>query len=184
MHLFVGSANPVKINAAEQAALNMWPDVVVKGYEVPSGVSEQPRSDDESRLGAENRARHALERGLAEFPHESQVLSVSTEGGVTRWNGELWNTVWAAVTDREGRLVVANGSRFRIPDEIATPIEAGGEMGPIVAHLSGVDDIRRKQGMIGLITNNYVTRTEEYGAVLKMAIGIWLGQVTPWQRTP
>lgn len=181
-HVFVGSANRVKIDAAKMAVEPRWQEVIVKGYEVPTGVNEQPRSDAECRQGAENRALRALERGLAEFPTARDVLAVSMEGGVADIDGELWNSVWAAATDREGRMIVTNGSRFLIPKAIAEPIRAGGEMGPVVDQLSGISDIRSKQGMIGLVTNNFVTRAEEYGAVVKLAIGIWLGQFEPWQH--
>ncbi len=189
MHIFIGSSNPVKIEATRLAALPLWPELTVNGYEVETGVPEQPRSDADTRLGAENRATKAMAQGLTEHPELAQpnageqpsVLGVGMEGGVFQSGHELWATVWAAVADPSGRLVVANGSRFVIPPEIAAPILAGGEMGPVVSQLANVPDLRKKQGMIGLVTNNHVTRTEEYSNIIKMAIGLWYGQSQPWQ---
>lgn len=189
MHIFIGSTNPVKIDATRLAALPLWPELTLDGYEVDTGVPEQPRSDTDTRLGAEHRAARALAQGLAKRPELAQptaggqpnVLGVGMEGGVFQFGNELWATVWAAVADQSGRLIVANGSRFVVPPEIAAPILAGGEMGPVVSQLSGVADLRKKQGMIGLVTNNHVTRTEEYSGIIKMAIGLWYGQSQPWQ---
>jgi len=48
-HIFVGSANPVKINAVVAAASETWPSVRVIGHDVASGVSSQPVGDNETR---------------------------------------------------------------------------------------------------------------------------------------
>jgi len=42
------------------AASETWPDIIVKGFEVSSGVDDQPRSDEETQRGAVNRAKEAL----------------------------------------------------------------------------------------------------------------------------
>jgi non-canonical (house-cleaning) NTP pyrophosphatase len=42
--------------------------------------------------------------------------------------------------------------------------------------LSGEKDVRSKQGMIGIITNGFVDRTEEYTGITKMALGLWYGR--------
>ena len=55
MKIAVGSTNPVKLTAVRIAAQGQWPDAVVEGFAVASGVAEQPRSDAETRQGAENR---------------------------------------------------------------------------------------------------------------------------------
>jgi len=34
--------------------------------------------------------------------------------------------------------------------------------------------------MIGVVTNNFVDRTEEYSAIIKMALGLWYGRT--WQK--
>lgn len=180
MYLFVGSTNPVKINAVTNAASETWPDVVVHGYEVPSGINEQPMSDEETRLGATNRAQAALEAGLTQSNADSnQALGIGLEGGVTQLDGELWSTVWVVVVDKDGTITESNGARFKVPDVIAQPILAGGEMGPVVSQLFGRDDIKQKQGAIGVITQGFVDRTEEYTGIAKLALGLWYGRNWP-----
>jgi len=179
MHLFVGSTNPVKLNAVTTAASETWPDVVVVGRDVPSGVDAQPRTDLETRTGARNRAQAALEEGLMHFASQckpSTALGVGLEGGVFELDGELWSTVWVAVVDAQGRIFESNGARFKIPDTIAQPILKGEEMGPVVNRLFGGKDVRRTNGAIGVVTNDFVDRTEEYGAIAKMALGLWYGR--------
>lgn len=182
MTIFVGSTNPVKTNAVIMAASEQWPEVVVVGLDVPTGVSEQPLSDAETQRGASNRARQALDEGLRLHPTtDTLVLGLGLEGGVTEYQDELWSTVWGCVVDNQDREFFANGARCKLPPVIADPIAAGKEMGPVVEKLSLDTDVRQKQGMIGVITKGFVDRTEEYAAVAKFALGLWYGR--DWQNS-
>ncbi len=176
MKIYVGSTNPVKINAVVNAASETWPKVQVKGFSVESGVPEQPMGDDETKQGAINRARAALQLADKDSIPE-EVLGVGLEGGAfINKQGVMWSTVWVAVVDPEGNLKTANGARFKVPSVVAKRIESGEEMGLIMADLLGDDDIKKKQGMIGVITNGFVDRTEEYTGLAKLALGLWYGQ--------
>ncbi len=181
-HIFVGSTNPVKIDAVNLATKHHWPAVHITGYEVASQVSEQPRSDAETRRGAQNRAQAVLALGLSHTESKQLSLGIGLEGGVfTTENGELWSTVWVSVVDQSGVHWDANGARFKVPSQIAKLIEAGEEMGPALSKLFGGADIKRQNGAIGIVTQNFVTRTEEYSAICKLAIGLWYGQ--DWSTT-
>lgn len=178
MNIFVGSYNRVKINAVAQAVQAHWPTAEVTGYAVNSGVSSQPLTDEETQQGAVTRAKNALAAGIKHFPelNVEEVIGVGLEGGVTPWQNELWSTVWGAVVDRHGRVFTANGVRIQLPKVIAQPILEGAEMGPLMEKLVGISDVRSHQGMIGVVTQNFVNRTEEYRGVAKLAIGLWFGQ--------
>ena len=119
MRIFVGSLNPVKINAVVQAASETWPDVQVMGFDVPSGIPDQPWGDEETRIGAENRAKAALEDGISHFGidnlDELDLLGVGLEGGVTELDGQVWSTVWAAVVDSEGSLKQLTAPALKYP---------------------------------------------------------------------
>lgn len=175
--IFVGSTNPVKINAVRIATADHWPSLNIVGFAVPSGVAEQPRSDEETLIGAQNRARAVLELGLAKSSSTGTALGLGLEGGVfTHDNGELWSTVWVSVVDQTGISWNANGARFRVPQKIAEKIEAGQEMGAVLSQLFDGANIKQQNGAIGVVTNNFVTRTEEYAAICKLAIGLWYGE--------
>ncbi len=61
MEIIVSSKNPVKINATLKAFQQVFIEkkLKVKGVSVPSNISEQPISDEETRMGAYNRAENA-----------------------------------------------------------------------------------------------------------------------------
>lgn len=169
MTIAVGSTNPVKINAVTIAASETWPNVQVEGVDVASGINEQPFSDEETRLGARNRAQAAKEQASAD-------LGLGLEGGVMYLeNDELWSTVWVAVWDGSD-FYESSGARFKVPDIIAGPIRQGAEMGLVLSELFDGADVKRQHGAIGVITNNFVDRTEEYSAIAKLAIGLWYGR--------
>ena len=181
MYFFVGSNNPVKLNAAKQAGVAVWPDLVVCGVEVASGVAAQPKTDLETKRGAANRAVAALLQGRksANIMENEEAIGIGLEGGVFEQDHELWSTVWVAVTAGDGEFYYANGARFKIPAAIAEPIKAGEEMGVVVGKLLQNPLVKQQQGMIGVVTNNFVDRTEEYSALAKLAIGLWYGR--DWQ---
>jgi inosine/xanthosine triphosphatase len=186
--IFVGSTNPVKIKATHEAARQQWPDVEVVGMAIKSGISEQPLSDEETRQGALQRAQAALDSGLASYVSNNstakkdvvKMLGLGLEGGVFEYGDQLWNTVWAVVVDQEGKIAVANGARFSLPQVIANKIRQGEEMGPVMESLVGEMDIRSKQGMIGILTQGFITRTQEYASIAKMALGLWYGR--KWEQ--
>ena len=179
MKFLVGSTNPVKINAVKASVNEKFPEMEVIGREVESGIQVQPMTDEETKNGAINRAKNVLALGQADYPNE-ELLGIGLEGGVTEIDGRLWSTVWVAVVDQEGQLYLANGARFPVPGIIADPIRGGEEMGPVVNKIVGGHNIRQKEGMIGVITKNFVHRTEEYTGIAKMALGLWYGR--DWQQ--
>ncbi len=181
MTLFVGSTNPVKINAVKTAVQAQWPDAVVVGLAVSSGVSDMPMGDEETRAGARQRAQAALTQGLSETTvGDQQVLGVGLEGGVTQLADGLYSTVWVSVVDQTGVFFDSNGARFRVPDSIAKQILDGTEMGEVVSQMFNGANIKQSNGAIGVITKNFVDRTTEYTGIAKLAIGLWFGQ--DWEQ--
>ena len=186
-HVFVGSTNPVKIGAVSQAIHEYWPTAKVIGLAVKSGVTDQPKTDEETKLGADQRAKAVLELGLSQISSlEKNVLAlgIGLEGGVfspEKSTPELWSTVWVSlVTSENAEIFRANGARFKIPTSISQAILAGQEMGQVVGGLTKNPNLKREGGMIGLITAGFVDRTIEYTALAKLALGLWFGQ--DWQQ--
>ncbi|MBP7875917.1 DUF84 family protein [Candidatus Woesebacteria bacterium] len=181
MTIFVGSTNPVKINAVKAAVQQQWPEAEVVGLAVSSGVSDQPMGDEETRAGARQRAQAALTQGLAKTAtNDQEVLGVGLEGGVTQLTDGLYSTVWVSVVDQTGVFFDSNGARFRVPDSIAKQILAGTEMGEVVSQMFNGANIKQGNGAIGVITKDFVDRTTEYTGIAKLAIGLWFGQ--DWEQ--
>lgn len=169
----VGSTNPVKVAAAQNAAADLGV-VEVRGFEVISGVSAQPKSDRETRSGAATRAKEALRAD------PQAVLGIGFEGGVHEEDGHMYNVVWCSVIDREENHFEASGARFLMPSLLAAGIRNGKELGPLLDELLQNANTKQKQGMVGTVTCGYITRTEEYASIARLAIGLWFGR--DWQK--
>ena len=107
------------------------------------------------------------------------VLGIGLEGGIDDHGEEMWTTVWAAVVDREGNWGLSAGSRFLVPAEMAQKIRSGEEMGPVTARVLNEENLERiktEEGLVGIVTERFVDRTEEYQAIAKLALGMWYGR--------
>lgn len=161
MKVVVGSNNPVKVGAVEAALRQYYPDSEVVGIKVDSGISEQPMSEEETIEGATNRARAAL--GDGDF-------GVGLEGGVTTIGGVMFECAWCVVMDKNGRKGMGGGLYFELPKKIAEKIMAGGELGPIMNELTGVDNVKEKSGAIGIFTKGRLDRKTAYVQLVTSAL--------------
>lgn len=187
MKIFVASKNPVKINAVKLAVRDSYPEAEVLGIEVNSDVSAQPMSDEETLRGSINRARALKKLVLAQklCSAQEEALFIGAEGGVyhptfARKKQELWSTVWISVLDQEEQVYSASGARFRLPEPLSNAVLAGKELGVVVGALFKDSQLKRKSGAIGVLTDNFIDRTEEYASIAKLAIGLWYGR--NWQK--
>jgi len=165
MRLAVGSGNPVKRRAVEQAVAETVKQPTVEAVPVDSGVSEQPSGRAETLAGAENRAANALAAGEYD-------LGVGLEGGVAEVDGTegLFLIMWAAVTDGE-QVGHGAGPSFRLPDSIGDRVEAGEELGPVMDDVLGEDDVAEKQGAAGALSSGVVDRDDALAAGVAAAMG-------------
>jgi inosine/xanthosine triphosphatase len=163
----VGSGNPAKVQPVRDVASALLGAVDVIGVEIPSGVSAQPKSDEETLRGALERAQGALISGPGDY-------GVGIEGGIANLGGMWFGFTWVVVVDRRGRAGIACSARFALPQAVADGIRAGGEMSAVVDGLVGTTSIGRKEGLMGLLTDGHVTRSAGIEQALHFAFGRFL----------
>jgi inosine/xanthosine triphosphatase len=163
----VGSGNPAKLQPVREVAQKLFDAVEVEGVEIPSGVSPQPKSDEETLRGALARAQGALLSGEADY-------GVGIEGGIANLGGMWFGFTWVVVLDRRGRAGIACSARFALPPAVADGIAAGGEMSNVVDGLVGTECIGRKEGLMGLLSDGHVTRSDGIVQALHFAFGRFL----------
>jgi len=112
LHVLVGSLNPVKVGAAQDAFRAYFPDARAEGIAVPSGVPDQPVGE-ATYEGARNRA-DALYR-----KRESEALDgdffVGIEGGVIQHVGRWFSFGAVCVVDARGRTGFGASPLFELP---------------------------------------------------------------------
>jgi len=160
----VGSTNPVKIGSVAAAVSLFWPDAEIIGQETTSGVSAQPMSDEEMRMGALERARQALDsRAEARF-------GVGIEGGVLDSEDGMWAYAWVLVTDRAGRVGRGQSGRFLLPPPVAALVRGGMELGTADDLFFGRLDSKRKEGAVGILSAGRISRQDLYQPAVTFAL--------------
>lgn len=153
MLIAVGSLNPVKIAAASAGFSAIWPNTAwrAEGVDAPSGVSDQPMSNAESIRGARARATLARERLDAEY-------GAGIESGLARIEGIWYTTGWIVIVDRHGREGLSSSMIRPVPLSSLELVLQGVELGHANDQVFGRHNSKQGTGLIGLLTNDVLTR--------------------------
>jgi len=154
MYVILGSTSPVKVNATKQAFRTFFDNVEVKALSLPSGVKAFPTSDAETLRGAMNRAEKArsLEPG-ANF-------AVGIEGGLDRLGGQVFVHQIAVVIKGDTKGIgISQG--YIAPDRLIEQLDMeSDDSRRIIDGYFGRDEILSEEGVIGVMTNGELTRTD------------------------
>ncbi|SDK44372.1 DUF84 family protein [Sediminibacillus albus] len=160
MKIYIGSLNPAKAKSVR----NVFPDAEVVEVDVASKVSLQPYSDEETMEGAVNRARKCASINQG-------AIGIGLEGGVMELNDELFLCNWGALINGDGDTFLASGARIPLPEEVAVQLEKGIELGEVMDEYVKRKDVRKKEGAVGIFTNELVSREEMFTHVMKLLKG-------------
>ena len=159
----VGSENPAKNIAVKDVFEEMFSDKLeIISVSIDSGVSIQP-FDEKTIKGAYNRAKGALTASNADF-------GVGIEGGVMKLGEKWYNLGFVVIMDRDGNMGTGTSGWFECPKFILDELRKGNELGDVMDKLSGTTDSKKKEGAIGILTKNHVTRKDLYKHGVQMAL--------------
>lgn len=161
MNIIVGSKNPTKVKAVEE----IFPEARVIPLDVPSDVSPQPFSDEETIKGAINRAKHCHDSS-------SNEIGIGLEGGVMYVGNDLYLCNWGALMI-ENHVFTASGARILLPKEFDQKLKQGMELGDIMDDYSKRKEVRNNEGAIGIFTSDLISRKEMFSHVVKLLRGQW-----------
>jgi len=167
MKVAIGTLNRAKTAAVQNVINTYFDDVEFLEVDVPSNVSNQPFSDEETRQGAINRALNALEAIGAD-------LNFGLEGGVREMEGIMYCCNWGALALKNGQVLTVAGALFMLPEEIAEKLRDGKELGPVMDEYAHEKGTRHHKGAIGILTANLISRTEMFEHIVKILVGQYL----------
>lgn len=173
MKIVVGSTNKAKIRAAQLAVDKLFPGTKVSGMEVDSGVSNQPKSAEESLQGAINRAENAMEKTKADY-------TIGMEGGMYKIGKRWFESGWIAVVDKKDKIGLGTSAHWQVSDKISRELLAGKELREVVTELSGKPNIYQEEGVMGLITSNHLPRDLAYSHGIIFAFGPFISEPIFW----
>lgn len=147
MHQVVcATTNPAKIQAILQAFHEIFGEgsCHIASVAVESGVPEQPFGSEETRAGARNRVANAR-RLLPE--------------------ADFW-----VVIENTSQRGEARSATLPLPAVILQKVREGEALGPVMSRYTGIDEIGRKEGAIGVFTAWKLTRASVYHQAVILAL--------------
>jgi len=163
--VIIASRNPVKIQCVSQAFAKAFPEVTweFEGVAVPSGVSDQPMTDQETLTGAQNRARNA------EQAQPDAAYWVGVEGGIATTDEGMEAFAWVVVMSRE-RQGKARTASFSLPPEVVKLIMQGVELGHADDMVFKRENSKQKNGAVGILTHDLIDRVSYYEPAVVLAL--------------
>lgn len=160
----VGSTNKVKVDAVRNVFTQAFGLVDVVSVEPEPGFERQPM-DGRVLEGAVLRATGAVERAEADF-------GVGIEAGLVRdqFTGKLTDVQYCAIVDSSGQMTVGHGPGFEYPPKVTRAVLDGGSVGETMSAITGIEDIGRKDGSIGFLSDGLIDRTSLSEIAVLMAL--------------
>ena len=160
--VIIASKNPVKINATKKAFEDVFNDrFEFEGVATESLVSDQPMSNDETLKGATNR--------LQNIQHLEADYFVSIEGGVDLVESNYEAFAWIVISDKK-KIGKAKTATFSLPIKISNLIKKGYELGDADDMVFKRSNSKQKNGAVGILTGNLISRTEYYAHAIILAL--------------
>jgi inosine/xanthosine triphosphatase len=159
----VGSTNPAKLEPVRRVFGEVFPNLEIRGLEVPSGVRDQPIGYEETVLGASNRAKAALAT-------EGATWGLGLEAGVEFNPHGAWLFNVAVILRLDGRMGMARGGSVLLPPTVGERVKQGEELGPVMDDLVGKKDTKKGSGAVGILTLSRVERMEFWRHTLELAL--------------
>ena len=163
--IIIASKNPVKVKAALNGFQKMFPqeEFQTEAVSVPSDVSDQPMTDQETLQGACRRTQNAMSQNLqADF-------WVGIEGGVAFEGQDLSAFAWIVVRSAD-RLGKGRTGTFFLPQKVTDLIKQGKELGEADDIVFNKTNSKQQNGAVGLFTGNIIDRADLYEQAVILAL--------------
>ncbi|MGX7900321.1 inosine/xanthosine triphosphatase, partial [Klebsiella pneumoniae] len=95
-------------------------------------------------------------------------------------NADFWVAIEAGIDDDStfswvviesaGQRGEARSATLPLPDVILEQVRAGEALGPVMSQYTGIDQIGRKEGAIGVFTGGRLTRSSVYHQAVVLAL--------------
>ncbi len=161
----VGTENEVKLRAVKNIFSKLYKNLEVLKVPVHTGVRAQPW-DDETIAGAKTRAVEAIKQ------IKEAYFGVGIEAGLflNKETNKYFDVQFCAIQDRGGRVTIGHGAGFYYPDKLLAGVQGGKTVGEVMSEVTGIQDIGKKKGAIGYLSNQLLTREQLTEQAVLMAM--------------
>lgn len=165
LRIIVGSKNPVKVGCTREAFSQAFgKGGLVEGVDALSNIPSQPRSEEETLLGAKNRASHAKTL----VPEADYWVGI--EGGVDEDSQGMYAFAWIYVLHCSGKSSQSKTGTFYLPPQVVALIREGMELGHADDLVFQAQNSKQQGGSVGLLTQGIITREAYYQQAMVLAL--------------
>ncbi|MCF6366200.1 MAG: inosine/xanthosine triphosphatase [Bacteroidales bacterium] len=163
--VIIASKSPVKFKAVKTGFKKVFPETefVFESISVPSEVSDQPLSNNETYKGAMNRCNNAIKK------INNAYFWIGIEGGIQKFNDETEAFAWVYIKSKY-KTGKARTATFFLPEKITKLIEQGIELGEADDIVFGLKDSKKQNGAVGILTKNVTDRSKYYSEAVILAL--------------
>lgn len=163
--VIIASHNPVKIDAVKSWFTKMFPEenFDFEWVSVPSDIGDQPMSEEETLLGATNRAKNAQSHS------PNADYRVGIEWGIHMQWDDMLAFAWIVVLGKD-KLGKARSSTLILPQKVAALVHQGMELGHADDVVFWRSNSKQANGGVGLLTGDVITRTMYYVDTVILAL--------------
>ncbi len=163
--IVTASESPVKNQAVKDAFTEVFKkkELTFLSTSVPSGVSDQPKNNEETFAGAKNRAENAKTK------IQDADFWVGIEGGIEKIKNETRAFAWIYIIS-DNKTGKAKTASFFLPKKITDLLDKGYELGEADDIIFNKKDSKKKNGAVGILTKNNVSRAQYYKQAVVLAL--------------
>ncbi len=163
--IVIASKNPVKAASALSGFQRVFPaeEFKILPVQVPSNVSDQPLTSEETLTGATNRAANARQM----VPDAD--FWVGIEGGVEEDGQEMAVFAWVVVMSQD-QMGKGRTGTFFLPPRLSNLVRDGIELGEADDIVFNRFNSKQKNGAIGILSGDLVDRTQLYEMAVIFAL--------------
>ncbi|MFX1328374.1 MAG: inosine/xanthosine triphosphatase [Promethearchaeota archaeon] len=171
LNVCLGSLNPTKVRAVEEALTKFFKIFKVYNIKTDSKVSNQPIGLKNIIKGAINRAKSSLNYLMNEKKIQNNIFGVGIEAGLAEvpyTKTGFMDFQFCAIINGEKQISLGTGVAFEYPKFVIDQIlqEKDKEIGEIIGKLAGNENLKNESGAISFLSKNVITRKE----ILKEAV--------------
>lgn len=154
----IGSKTGVKVKATKIALEKE--NVIVMPCPARSKVQDQPLTEEETKLGALNRAKDCLAKTNAE-------IAFGLESGVFFKDDNVYLCNWGVLIDRNEKMFVTNSPNILMPKEFKDDLLSGKPLKDIIYDFTGTNTEDNNTCAIALFTNHSFSREKLFAEIVK-----------------
>ena len=166
----------MKVNAGRLAFASIFgseegdeASLEVEGFNVSSGVPDQPVGEEQTREGALNRAIRCYDEFIAAHGNAPD-FAVGMEGGIDGMNEGDTMKCFAVMCVYNGTSKgFARTATFDLPEKIGVLVRGGMELGSADDEVFKTVNSKQGQGTVGALTNGVISRTDYYVPAIVLA---------------